>query len=68
MDYGILMASFAFGLVGMGMFVYGRKSSRPVPLAAGMALMTVPYFIPNLAALLVVGCALTATPWLLRDG
>ena len=67
MDYGILMASFVFGLVGMGMFMYGRKSSRPVPLAAGMVLMTVPYFIPNLVALLLVCCAVTAAPWFLRN-
>jgi hypothetical protein len=67
MDFGVLMASFAFGLVGMGMFTYGRKSRRPIPLAAGMALMTVPYFIPNLIALLAVCCALTAAPWLFRD-
>jgi hypothetical protein len=65
-DFNVLVVSFAFGLVGMGMFLYGRKSSRPVPLAAGLALMTVPYFLPNLAALLVVCLALTAVPWLLR--
>ena len=62
MDYGLLITSFAFGLVGMGMFMYGRKAGRPVPLGTGMALMSVPYFV-----LLAVCCALTAVPWLLRD-
>ena len=62
-----MFASFAFGLIGLGMFVYGKKTARVVPMAAGAALMTVPYFIPNVAVLIVVCSAVTAAPWLLRD-
>lgn len=66
MDMNLLMVSFLFGMVGMGMFMYGRKAARPVPMIVGMALMAVPYFIPNLLILLVVCCALTILPLLLR--
>lgn len=67
MDFNALMASFAFGVIGMGMFMYGKKAGRPVPLAAGAGLMVVPYFLTNLVLMIVVCGALTATPWLLRD-
>lgn len=67
MDYTSVMTSFAFGVIGMGMFMYGKKAGRAVPLAAGAGLMIIPYVFTHLIVLLVVGCALTATPWLLRD-
>ena len=67
MDGGTLFASFAFGVVGMGMFMYGRRAERPIALGAGMALMAIPSFLPNLAVQLIVCVALTATPWLLRN-
>lgn len=67
MDFNSLMASFAFGMVGMGMFMYGKKSGRLVPLGAGIALMVVPYFIPNLIALVAVCVALMAAPWVVRE-
>ena len=62
-----LMLSLLFGAIGMGMFMYGKKASRMVPLCAGLALMVVPYFIPNAIALSIVCCAVTATPWFLRE-
>lgn len=66
MDSNLLMASFFFGMIGMGLFVYGKKSSRPVPLIAGLALIAIPYFIPNLIALTLVCTALCVLPWFLR--
>jgi hypothetical protein len=68
MDFNNLMLSFLFGMIGMGMFMFGKKAGRLVPLGAGLALMVVPYFIPNLIALLVVCCALCVTPLVVREG
>ena len=51
MDSNQLFAGFFFGLLGMGFFLYGKKSSRPIPLFSGLALMIVPYVIPNLIAM-----------------
>jgi hypothetical protein len=67
MDTSELIVSCLFGLVGMGMFMYGRKAGRFVPLVAGALLMALPYFIPNWIAQLVVCSALTAAPWVVRD-
>jgi hypothetical protein len=65
-DYG-LAVSFLFGLVGTGMFIYGRKAGRLLPLIAGVLLMVVPYFIPNWIAQAVVCSALAAVPWVMRE-
>jgi hypothetical protein len=67
MDFNSLMASFVFGMIGMGMFMYGKKAGRPLPLAAGAGLMVVPYFISHLVIMIIVCGALTAVPWLFRD-
>jgi hypothetical protein len=67
MDFNLVMASLIFGTVGMGMFMYGKNAGRMVPLGAGLGLMLIPYFIPNLLALLAVCGGLMALPWVLKD-
>jgi hypothetical protein len=68
MDSNQIMISLLFGLIGAGMFMFGKKSGRLVPLCSGLGLMVIPYMIPNPLILLVVCCAITAIPWMLRDG
>jgi hypothetical protein len=67
MDATSLMISLFFGAIGTGMFMYGKKAERMIPLAAGVALIVVPYFIPNAIVMLIVCCLFTAAPWLLRN-
>ena len=67
MDGPALYISFLFGLIGMGMFTYGYRMSRAVPMVAGAAMMLATYFVPNAVAMLVVCCALCATPWVVRE-
>ena len=66
MDTNLLFVSLLFGLIGTGMLMYGKNAGRPIPLFAGVALITVPYFIPNLIVLLIVCTGLSALPWFLR--
>ena len=66
MDSNLLMASFLFGLIGTGFFMYGKKSGQPVPLVAGLLLIGLPYLLPNLIAMIVVCTVLCVLPWLLR--
>ena len=66
-DMGGLVVSMLFGSIGLGMFIYGRKMGRTVPLAAGLLLMIVPYFIPNWIANCVVCTALAAAPYFIRE-
>ena len=67
MDLNSLLLSLLFGSIGTGMLMYGKKAGRLVPLGAGLALMVLPYCIPNVIALLVVCCAVTSVPWFLRN-
>jgi hypothetical protein len=66
-DSNLLIVSLLFGSIGVGLLMYGKKAGRPVPLIAGLALVAVPYFIPNMIALLIVCTLLTALPWVLRN-
>jgi hypothetical protein len=68
MDESHLMVSLFFGSVGAGMFLYGRKAARMVPLVAGLGLIVVPYFIPNVIAMAVVCVAMAVLPWIIREG
>jgi len=47
----------AFSLVGIGAFMYGRKSTKTGPLVGGLILMIFPYFVPNPLLMLLVGAA-----------
>jgi hypothetical protein len=65
-DPTMLMITLLFGAIGAGMFMYGKNAQRPAPLIAGLSLMVVPYFIPNVIGLTIVCLLLTITPWFLR--
>ena len=60
------MLIFAFGVIGMAFFVYGKKETRAGILLAGVALMIFPYFVHNLWATLGIGLALCSTPLVIR--
>jgi hypothetical protein len=67
MDFNVLMLSFVFGMIGLGMFQYGRNAGRMVPLAMGIGLMVLPYFISNLIAMVIVCMVMMATPLVVRQ-
>jgi hypothetical protein len=66
-DFNLIMVSLVFGSIGMGMFMYGKKAGRLVPLGVGLGLMVVPYFIPNLIAMVLVCSGMLAVPWVVRE-
>jgi len=65
MDATSLMLSILFSSIGMGLFVFGKKQGMPLHLVAGLALMVLPYFLPNPLAMTGVGVVFTAGPFLL---
>ena len=65
MDPTWLLLSMFYSTVGVGMFMYGRKAVRFVPLLAGIALMVVPYFLDSTLWMSVACVALMASPFLL---
>ena len=67
MDFTSLMFSMLFGTVGMGFMMCGKKAGELIPVGVGLGLMIFPYFISNLAILLIVCSALMAVPFVLRS-
>jgi apolipoprotein N-acyltransferase len=47
LEPGALFASFFVSLVGLALFRYGRKQSRPPQLGVGVVLMVFPYFVSS---------------------
>jgi hypothetical protein len=68
LDPNYLLLSLLFGAVGMGLFMYGKNTGKIPHLAAGLALMTCPYFIPNLLVMSAVCIVLTLLPFFLPQG
>ena len=66
LDTSSLLWGLLFGSIGLGFFVYGRRQKRVVPLVCGLTLMIFPYFVSNIALLVVLGIALIAIPYFVR--
>ena len=65
LDPTYLMLSLLFGMVGMALFMYGKKAQRVPHLMAGVALMTCPYFITNVIAMMSVCIVVAVMPFVL---
>jgi hypothetical protein len=65
MDVNWLLLSMVYSTVGLGMFMYGKKAVRFVPLIAGIALMVIPYFVDSLLWMSLTCIVLMASPFLL---
>ena len=66
MSTALIFWGLLFGSLGLGFFVYGKKQQAPVPLICGIALMVVPYVIPDTVYLVAAGAALVAIPYFFR--
>ena len=62
----VLLWGLLFGSIGLGFFIYGKKQRAPVPLVCGLALMGFPYFVSNVALLVIVGLVLIAIAYFLK--
>ncbi len=67
MDPNSLMVGVLAGIVGGAYVLYGRKTSRIVPVVCGVGLMVYPYFVDNVWALLIIGAVLCAAPFVIRE-
>ena len=66
MDFGnqaSFVWSLLFGAVGAGYVMYGKKLQKGVPMACGLGLMVVPYFVSGTIALCVICGALCVVPF-----
>jgi hypothetical protein len=58
-----LLAGVMFGAIGVGYFMYGRREARIAYFVCGLVLAIFPWFVTNLAALIGIGIALVAAPF-----
>ena len=65
LDPTYLMLALLFGMVGMALFMYGKKTQRLPHLMAGVALMTCPYFITNVIAMMSVCIVVAIMPFVM---
>jgi hypothetical protein len=64
-DFGpAFIVSMVFGIFGMAYFAYGKKRGNFSAMGAGVGLMLYPYFVSDMLAVLAVGLALMAVPFL----
>ncbi|MGB5132919.1 MAG: hypothetical protein WBO00_09910 [Steroidobacteraceae bacterium] len=66
MDAARLLWIVLFSSIGLGLFLYGKKQWKVVPLTCGLALMIYPYFVSGKLPLIAAGAALTAIPYFIR--
>ena len=62
-----LFAGLIFGSIGFVAFVYGKKQTQVKTMVLGVALMAYSYFTPGTLAVWLVGAALTAALFFVRD-
>ena len=62
----ILIWGVLFGAIGLGFFTYGKRQKAVVPLSVGVALFVIPYVMPNVWSLVIVGIVLVAIPYFVR--
>jgi len=60
---GGLLASLLVGLVGMGLFLYGKKTVRIPHLVCGIALSIYPFFVSGTGWILGIGAVLVLGLW-----
>jgi hypothetical protein len=63
LDPNYLLLSLLFSALGMGLFMFGKKTGKIPHLAAGLALMTCPYFITNLIAMVSICIVIAVLPF-----
>ncbi|RMH24840.1 MAG: hypothetical protein D6693_09600 [Planctomycetota bacterium] len=56
----MLFSSLIISLVGLGLFLYGKKSGNLKCLGGGIALSVAPYFAPSVAVMWMIAVGVTA--------
>jgi hypothetical protein len=65
---GLLFSSLLISMVGLGIFLNGRRTERPGNLAAGLVLMVYPIFVPSVLWLWVIAAGCLGAAYLLNRG
>jgi hypothetical protein len=66
METASLLWGVVFGAVGAGYMLYGKRQRAPVPMVWGLALVAFTWFVTSTWAIVLVGAALMAAPFVVR--
>ena len=66
MNPAILLWGVLFSSIGLGLFIYGKRQQRLVPLLCGLCLMIYPYFVSSALLVVLIGAVLVAIPFFIR--
>lgn len=66
MDSYSIMWSLFIGSIGLGYFLYGKKSQNFVWLISGLVMMAYPLFVPGIFLSLLIGAVLMLLPFFLK--
>ena len=61
-----LLWGLLFGSIGLGFLIYAKQQRAVVPLVVGLELSIYPFFVSNVAAIVVIGLVLTVLPYFIR--
>lgn len=61
-----LLSGVLIGLVGMTLFIRGKKEAQPSLLVGGLAMCIYPYFVTNIALIWTIFAACIGAMWWLR--
>ena len=66
MDTASLLWGVVFGAIGGGYIIYGRRQRAPVALLCGLGLVVFTWFVTSAWAIVLVGAALMAAPFVVN--
>jgi hypothetical protein len=64
-DTRFLFASLLWGSIGVGFCIYGKRQQEIVPLAGGVAMIAVSYFVSSALLMSLISSALIVAVYLL---
>ena len=69
LDPALLFLSLITSGIGMVLFIYGKKQSRPPHLVAGLVMMAYPYVVTTVTMTIVIAIAIVVALWIaVRQG
>jgi hypothetical protein len=64
-DTNFLFASLLWGSIGVGYFIYGKRQQEMAPLAGGLAMIAVSYFVSSALLMSLISITLMVAVYLL---
>ncbi len=67
-DPGLLFSGFVISMIGLGMFMYGKRMQKPPNLGIGLIMMIFPMFVASQLWMWIIAGACMAGAFFMPDG